>query len=331
MNYNLLEKKWIPVLKTDGTFCCIGIKEAFTQATSIRQIAANNPMDRAAILRFLLALLYWCKGNPPEDKTNSAFFTSDCFTKLDNNKEYFNLLGDGKRFYQYKKTSNGKTANYLIQEIPTGNNFWHFRHSIDKKDGLCLACCAMGLLRLPMFATSGGQGTSPEQSKSPGINGKPPVYVISIGATLAETLKLLWNKEYVLGTPSWEKPDLQLPQNSGIVGLLTGLTWLPRRVWLIEPDRCRKASCIACGRSAHLIRHCEFEGLGSIKDNKKDNNWQWKDPHVICNRKERVKVITKGDFDTHIIAKQWRDITDGILYKKKTRSFIGSKLCYKTR
>ena len=31
----------------------------------IRQIAASNPMDRMAILRFLLALLYWCKGNPP--------------------------------------------------------------------------------------------------------------------------------------------------------------------------------------------------------------------------------------------------------------------------
>ena len=64
MNYNLLEEKWIPVLWKDGHSGRVGIIEALTEAGRIRQIAASNPMDRLAILRFLLALLYWCKRNP---------------------------------------------------------------------------------------------------------------------------------------------------------------------------------------------------------------------------------------------------------------------------
>lgn len=68
MNYNLLEEKWIPVLYKDGIAAHVNLLEAFTQASRIREIAASNPMDRVAILRFLLALLYWCKGNRPREK-----------------------------------------------------------------------------------------------------------------------------------------------------------------------------------------------------------------------------------------------------------------------
>jgi CRISPR type I-E-associated protein CasA/Cse1 len=74
MSYNLLEEKWIPVLWKDGRSSRVGIIGALTQAHRIRQIAANNPMDRVAILRFLLVLLYWCKGNPPDDKDSISSF-----------------------------------------------------------------------------------------------------------------------------------------------------------------------------------------------------------------------------------------------------------------
>ncbi len=190
MNYDLLEGQWIPVLWKDGKTNRLGIIDVLTEAGRIRQIASSNPMDRVAVLRFLLALLYWCKGNPP-DKIPDDSFPQGWFNKLYANKDCFNLLGNGKRFYQFKPVS-GKdeklSANYLIQEVPTGTNFWHFRHSIDKASGLCPACCATGLLRLPLFATSGGRG------KPPGINAKPPIYVIPLGSSLAETLLLSWRK-----------------------------------------------------------------------------------------------------------------------------------------
>ncbi len=123
--FNLLDEAWIPCLGNDGKPRRVGVKEALTQAGRIRQIAASNPMDRVAIFRFLLALLYWCKGNPPSgtDFSSRDSFPADWFAKLEQHKECFNLLGEGKRFYQYRKNGDRTlTANYLIHEIPTGTN-----------------------------------------------------------------------------------------------------------------------------------------------------------------------------------------------------------------
>lgn len=311
MNYNLLEEKWIPVLWTDGKTNHVGIIEALTQAGRIRQIAASNPMDRVAILRFLLALLYWCKGNPP-DKIPDESFPPDWFKKLDDNKDCFNLLGDGKRFYQYRKSCSGNdtklSANYLIQEVPTGTNLWHFRHSTDETDGLCPACCAMGLLRLPLFATSGGRG------KPPGINAKPPIYVIPLDSSLAKTMLLSWRKVSDLGTPAWEKPDLQLPKK-GEVPLLTGLTWLPRRVWLDNPED-SEANCISCGRKEPLIRQCVFAGIGSTKTDKDGQGRVWNDPHVIRGSKDVLKPSNVLDSSDAAVG-QWTKIMDAILRGQK--------------
>jgi hypothetical protein len=263
VKYNLLDEEWIPVLWNDGhkEGRCdrVGIRKSLEQAHLIRQIAASNPMDRLAILRFLLALLYWCKPDAPDDKDSLSLFPSDWLTKLDDNRDCFNLVDDGKRFYQCEAKGKKLSANYLIHEVPTGTNSWHFRHSTDKRDGLCRACCAAGLLRLPLFATSGGRG------KPPGINQKPPVYAIPSGDSLLQTLCLSWRKVSAsgLGTPAWEKPDLQPPEK-GAVPLLTGLTWLPRRVWLDNPEE-PEAVCISCGRTDLLIRECVFAGIGSTQ------------------------------------------------------------------
>lgn len=304
MNYNLLEEKWIPVLLKDGNIHRVGIIEALTQAGRIRQIAASNPMDRVAVLRFLLALLYWCKGNPP-DKIPDDSFPRDWFKKLDDSRDCFNLLEKEERFYQFKPGS-GKveklSANYLMQEVPTGTNFWHFRHSTDKTNGLCPACCATGLLRLPPFATSGGRG------KPPGINAKPPIYVIPLGSSLAETLLLSWRKVSDLGTPAWEKPDIQLPKK-GEVPLLTGLTWLPRRVWLDNPEE-PEANCISCGRKEPLIRQCVFAGIGSTKTYGEGQGRIWSDPYVICDSKDVIKPSNALDA-SDAAAGQWAKIMAG--------------------
>jgi CRISPR system Cascade subunit CasA len=77
MNFNLLDEDWIPVLYRDGRWERIGIRKALKDAARIRQLAASNPMDRVAILRFLLALLYWCNGNPPHCKPGPLFQESN--------------------------------------------------------------------------------------------------------------------------------------------------------------------------------------------------------------------------------------------------------------
>jgi len=52
MNFNLLTENWIPVLRVDGRTDRVGIKSALAEAGRIRQIAASNPMDNVALLRF---------------------------------------------------------------------------------------------------------------------------------------------------------------------------------------------------------------------------------------------------------------------------------------
>lgn len=64
MDFNLLDSPWIPVIYADGRCMRVGIKKALEHAGRIRQIAAANPMDRLAILRLLVAIIYWCKGSP---------------------------------------------------------------------------------------------------------------------------------------------------------------------------------------------------------------------------------------------------------------------------
>jgi CRISPR type I-E-associated protein CasA/Cse1 len=310
--YNLLQEKWIPALWGQGNTTRVGIMDALTQAGKIRQIAASNPMDRVAILRFLLALLYWCKGNPPDAPVPADSFPKEWFTKLEKNKQCFNLLGEGKRFYQYKSSSRNDEklpANYLIHEVPTGTNVWHFRHSLDGIDGLCRACCALGLLRLPVFTTQGGQSKVRGQGKSPGINARPPVYVVPLGASLAETLRLSWRPESNLGMPAWEKPDLQLPK-TGNVPLLTGLTWLPRRVWLENPEE-PEAKCISCGRKELLIRQSVYAGRGSTKTEAAGR--VWRDPHVIRNRKDMVMAPANALDASDAAAGEWTRITAAVL------------------
>jgi len=83
--YNLLDENWILVLYQNGEWKRVGILKAFEDAHRIREIAASNPMDRIAILRFLLALLYWCEGNPPtkSDTSPADSLPKEWFSKLD--------------------------------------------------------------------------------------------------------------------------------------------------------------------------------------------------------------------------------------------------------
>jgi len=291
-SYNLLEENWIPVLYNNGKVERVGIKKALMDAGKIRQIAASNPMDRVAIIRFLLAVLYWCKGNPPSDEelTKIKSFPADGFTKLDENKDCFNLLGKEKRFYQQKTSKKEWAITSLLQEIPSGNNFWHLRHSTDKINGLCFACCAMGLLRLPIFSV-----TSLPDLKT-GINGTPPIYVIPWGRSLLNTLQANWVQYGQLGVPAWVQADIR-PTMDEDVQILTGLTLLSRRVWLHDPIE-KSGVCISCGvRETSLILSCEYQSSGELK------NDHWNDPHVVYSNDTPRKSSRASDLSA---AKKFR-------------------------
>ncbi len=283
MSFNLLEERWIPVLYRDGRCERVGILKAFEDAGRIRQIAATNPMDRIAVLRFLLALLYWCKGNPTEDSQAEidGAFPMKWFAKLEEHRDCFNLLGNGTRFYQDSEANRPRPASDLTHEVPTGNNFWHFLHATDKLDGICLQCCTLGLLRLPLFSVSG----LPDLKS--GINGTPPVYVVPWKRTLHESLLANWTCHEDLGNPSWMQP-CNPSAASGKIPLLAGLTLPSRRVWLHDGNG--SGTCIACGESSTpVVRTCEYQTAG------KQETETWDDPHVIYVEEKTRKSLKSTD------------------------------------
>lgn len=240
-------------------------------------------MDRVAIVRFILAVLYWLRaeslGSYPDGLTDKLFIDSSL--AIGKHAPCFNLLGAGHRFYQDRTASRLRTATDLLHEIPTGNNFQHFRHSIDKSNGLCFACCAMGLLRLPLFSVSG----LPDLKA--GINGAPPIYVMFWGRSLAETLGANWNPSSKLGVPAWVNPTIRaLPGEE--VPSLVGLTLLSRRVWLHEDFS--EGTCIACGSEVvRLVKTCEFQSAGEQR------NELWNDPNVVYSLDVPRKVTKAPD------------------------------------
>lgn len=317
MNYNLLEEKWIPALWKDGHSERLGIIDALTQAARIHQIAASNPMDRVAILRFLLALLYWCRGNPPDNRDLISSFSSDWFKKLDEHRGCFNLLGDGERFYQDQAAKRRRPVTVLVQEVPAGNNFWHLRHSTDNRSGLCPACCALGLLRLPLFSVSGLSGPG-EPNLMAGINGVPPVYVVPWDKSLLKTLIANWTAHPNIGTPSWVDYG-GVPNTDADVPLLTGLTLLPRRVYLHEPIKTRDA-CTGCGLTdLPLIYACEYQTAG-----KQENN-RWSDPHAVYLDGETRKAMRAVDLTASArfrMDRPWSDLVARLLECGKSGTLL---------
>jgi len=273
MTYDLLEESWIPVLYTDGRYDHVGILKALDDAGRIREVAASNPMDRLALLRFLISLAAWVGG------TDVASWTEG----VRKQRRYFGLLGDGQRFYQVEDAKRRRPITELFQEIPTGNNFRHFKHVTDGQSGLCPACCAMGLLRLPLFCVSGLP-----QMKA-GINGVPPVYAMPCGRTLLDTLLANLPTGRELGKPAWEASTETAGAKA--VPLLVGLTTPARRVRLHDP-RPQAARCAACGAVCSLIWECEFESAGSLE------NRNWRDPHVLYQEEKEGRSLRAPDLRT---------------------------------
>jgi hypothetical protein len=279
LNYNLLEEKWIPVLYKNGTANRVSIIDALAQASTIREIAASNPMDRVAILRFLLALLYRCRGTPPEDKDSLSAFPSNWFKKLEDKKKYFDLFREKQSFYQDHKAGGGAVpATNLLHDLPSGTNIAHFRHVRDFRDGLCPACCAMGLLRWASVASASKKGRDAQMTAS--IHGNTPAYSMRAGATLLETLRLnLPDAKPVEGDAlRWEGATEESP-----LGILKCFTWQSRRV-LLAPGKYSEGRdfsvgyCCYCGHDTDkLVRKIHFQP-GWARPSK--DPW-WGDPHLL--------------------------------------------------
>ncbi|MCX7625705.1 MAG: type I-E CRISPR-associated protein Cse1/CasA [Candidatus Sumerlaeaceae bacterium] len=244
--FSLVKDPWLPVLFNNGTQDRLTLLEVFDCAEEIRSVAAPNPLDRFALLRFLAIVAAW--SCPSQTLPRWQEICSGVPSFLEQHMQCFNLFGDGPRFYQDAAAKNkNDTVGKLFHEIPTGTNIAHFMHVTDEGGyGICPGCCTVALLRLPVFSTVGGKGYSP----SPRPTG---TYAFAHTECLAEAIS--WGASRILQIASTTNTPLGDPvwsSNPQPSGFLEKLTMSPRWVWLHDPSSNIKP-CLMCGNSSQLI------------------------------------------------------------------------------
>jgi len=151
-----------------------------------------------------------------------------------------------------------------------------------------------------------------------GINGVPPVYAVPTGTTLLETLLANWKVCGDIGEPSWisGRTDRDFEAD---VPLLTGLTLVPRRVFLHEPIVGRGACTNCSARELPLIFKCEYQTAG------KKESERWNDPHVVYLEGKTRKTLRAPDLTAagrFRMDRPWPDLVARLLETRKSAALL---------
>lgn len=319
-DFNLIDEPWIPVLRVNGEYERLGIRKALTEAGRIRQIAASNPMDNVALLRFLLAVLMWCRPELRDDdgklvQSDAEGIDPEWLKKLDEHKAEFNLFDPNRPFMQDRAVEDEKknAATELVHDLPSGSALNHFRHTRDYVNGLCPACCALGLVRCPCYATAGTKGAGKSMTASP--NGNTPTYAFPVCDTLLLCLDMSLTR---LTTSQNDAPIWMSNDRPTTLGPLSGLTWRSRSVLLDKPTESDDTPCSYCGsKDGSLVRAIRFQpGWKRLTGEPWDS-----DPHLIRVTRKKgkkgatVKVLIAHPGPNEALnrsAMLWRDLTNGV-------------------
>lgn len=257
-HFNLLYAPWIPVLWRDGRAGRVGISTALKQAGRIRQIAATNPMDNVALLRFLLAVLLWCKPDAKEAlgklldaDAKAPGIPEDWLGNLDRHQPAFELLGPGERFYQDSllQNQNSRPIADLLVEFPGADSVNHMLHVVhdDGSYGFCPGCCVLGILRLSTWAPS-------NRYYPASVNPGSAAYAFTQWENLLATLRI--NAPNTPAEPANAPWILLQPPTSP--DAISRLAWRPRKLWLNVAQR--NGSCAYCGTPGVLLDSVSIEG-----------------------------------------------------------------------
>lgn len=256
--FDLTSQPWVPVLD-QGRSRTVSLAEALTQAHQLDGLDFRRPLEGAAVLRVLLAVLLDACGQPDDEDDWRARWEPRRIPAepvegyLETHRAAFDLLSAERPFAQtpglHTARDEVKPLSVLLADVPAGNNvpLWGA-----VTDGVRLhltpAQAARALLAAIAFDTaaikSGAVGDPQAAHGKTTGNPTGPLgqlgIVIPTGRTLAETLLLntpitlqdehpgtpVWRREL---TPAWtaRRPD----------GLLDLLTWPARRVRLVHTEQ----------------------------------------------------------------------------------------------
>ena len=299
MNFNLVDKAWIPVIDANGIRREIGIREAIVDAHRIAELRDESPLVTAALHRMLLAVLHrvydgpesteqwiriWTQGRHDPERTEAYLLKW---------QHRFDLFDRDYPFYQVSNLGVDKLTpvTTLAQERAGGNNATLFDHTVDPLPvSFTPAESTRALVGNQAFAIGGGRspsserfGPHPNRSHGPLIGG---VTVLLKGDSLFETLmlNLLTYSEYgdlplrksPEDMPAWERDSVNPPGERVPEGWLDTLTWQSRYVLFIPDDT-----------SVTEMQYTSGESLPSPENRPRDPMWFY-----ALDAKDATKQVT---------------------------------------
>lgn len=169
VSFNLMDRPWIPVtMLEDGERREMSIIEVFKFAGSIRSIDGDIPLQRFAICRLLIAVLYGCFGNDitaeewKEDLLEHGVADPDVLQAIleycDEWRYSFDLFDDKAPFYQVACLHTAKNEisglERLVLDVPSGEPFFTTRLG-DGLKAISAAEAARWLVTMQAFDASG--------------------------------------------------------------------------------------------------------------------------------------------------------------------------------
>lgn len=193
MQFNLIDEKWIPVKRRDGTPDTIRpweVTDGFVD-NPVVSLNAPRPDFNGALIQFLIGIVQTTFAPANKIEWKNKLRTPPTpdqlkvpFTKV---RHAFELGGDGPRFMQdfnKLKVLSGAIGGLLI-DTPGENALKKNTDHFVKRDAvttMCPSCCATALFTMQTNAPAGGQGYRTS------LRGGGPLTTLIIGDSLFDTL-----------------------------------------------------------------------------------------------------------------------------------------------
>ena len=251
--FNLIDENWIPCITSEGDFEEISLRRLFAEAHEIREISCETPIQSAAMMPLLLAILHRNFG-PASAREWGELWQAGKFN-MENLDAYFaewyerfDLFHPERPFYQVVDDRVKTAAIYSHLAQTMQNHSVHFTHQTENNvEPLCAAEAARVLLQAQAFRLGGGISGKETPNHVDSIWSRGVVF-FARGDNLFETLALnlvRYPDNSVMPTterdrPAWERDDPTEGRSIGKkmlklspAGYLDYLTWQTNHIQLI--------------------------------------------------------------------------------------------------
>lgn len=276
IHFNLLDEPWVPVLLLDGTTDEVSLRDLFVRAHQIRSVSGDIALERIAILRLALAVLYCVYWQAGDSELATEGSLTDLWNQLfscgrfemgaidpylSDVHDRFDLFGP-EPFYQVADLAyaakDPDPISELIIDMPKPDKFLFSMRSNHGPVGLTCDEAARCLLLAQAYDPAGIKSPVVGYRDVKGGKAYPPKGMLGTswcgsigglyieGENLFETIMRNWvlflNGKKLLGIdgdlPPWERPA---PNAEMVVrepvGPIDLLTWQSRRIRLVPDEK----------------------------------------------------------------------------------------------